>query len=111
VFPVAAVERARAAGLTGRLFNEFEWGGYVLYAWPEQRVFIDGQTDFYGEALAREYANIYGSSARAENQLATHGIDLLLVRASAPIAQTLSRSPKWFVWYSDPQGVLILQRH
>ena len=48
VFPVEAVRRARAAGLTGRMYNELAWGGYILHAWPEQRVFIDGQTDFYG---------------------------------------------------------------
>ncbi|HEV8612904.1 MAG TPA: hypothetical protein VGQ73_05290, partial [Gemmatimonadales bacterium] len=61
VFPVKAVARARAAGLSGPVFNEFAWGGYLLYAWPEQRVFIDGQTDFYGVELTREYVAIRGA--------------------------------------------------
>lgn len=26
--------------------------------WPQQRVFIDGQTDLYGEALTREYNRV-----------------------------------------------------
>jgi len=32
--------------------------------WPEKQVFIDGQTDFYGEALSREYAQV---TAEAES--------------------------------------------
>lgn len=31
-------------------------GGYLLYRmWPGRRVFIDGQTDFYGSELVNEY--------------------------------------------------------
>ena len=60
IFPVAVVEKARAAGLTGRMYNEFTWGGYLLFAWPEQKVFIDGQTDFYGEELTRTHVHIQG---------------------------------------------------
>ena len=37
---------ARAEKLQGRIFHDFIWGGYLLYAWPEQKVFIDGGTDF-----------------------------------------------------------------
>jgi hypothetical protein len=109
VFPVAAVERARAAGLTGRLFNEFEWGGYVLYAWPEQRVFIDGQTDLYGEALTREYAAIQSGSMDTEARLAALGVHLLLVRRSAPVALSLQRSGLWNTWHVDSTSILLLR--
>jgi hypothetical protein len=50
-FPVEAVTKGRQAHLQGRMFNNFIWGGYLLQAWPEQRVFIDGGTDHYGEKL------------------------------------------------------------
>ncbi|HSJ13165.1 MAG TPA: hypothetical protein VK939_02045, partial [Longimicrobiales bacterium] len=58
-FPVAAVEWMEAERVGGNGFNYFTWGGYLLYrTWPERRVFIDGQTDFYGEALTREYGTV-----------------------------------------------------
>lgn len=41
------------------MFNYFTWGGYLLYRqWPERRVFIDGQADFYGEAFTRKYGQV-----------------------------------------------------
>jgi hypothetical protein len=52
VFPVRAIDWMKAEQISGPGFNYFPWGGYILYrAWPEQHVFIDGQTDFYGESL------------------------------------------------------------
>ena len=41
------------------MFNNFIWGGYLLHAWPEQRVFIDGGTDHYGEKLFNEYIQVW----------------------------------------------------
>ena len=38
IFPVAAVQHAREERLQGRIFSEFTWGGYVVYAWPEQKI-------------------------------------------------------------------------
>ena len=51
-------------GLKGRIFNDFIWGGYLLKEWPEQKVFLDGQTDFYGEDLARQHMRIMALLSR-----------------------------------------------
>ena len=40
------------------MFHEFAWGGYLVFAWPEQRIFIDGGTDFFGEDLFKEYSRV-----------------------------------------------------
>ncbi len=58
-FPVQAMDWAIANPPGERVFNYFPWGGYLLFrAWPDRQVFIDGQTDFYGEALTREYEKV-----------------------------------------------------
>jgi hypothetical protein len=89
VFPVEAVARARAEGVTGRIFNELAWGGYILYAWPEQQVFIDAQTDFYGEALSQEYLSIRNAEPGWEEKLDRWGVTLVLVPEEAPLARVL----------------------
>lgn len=89
VFPVAAVAKARAEGVTGRIFNELAWGGYILYAWPEQKVFIDAQTDFYGEALSQEYLSIRNAEDEWENKLAAWGTTIVLVPEGVPISSAL----------------------
>jgi hypothetical protein len=95
VFPVDVVQQARSAGLSGRIFNELGWGGYLLYAWPGQQVFIDGQTDFYGEELSREYAAVRAAEAGWRERLDAWRIDLVLLPMEAPLAGALASDDGW----------------
>jgi hypothetical protein len=107
VFPVKAVRTARAANLEGRIFSDFTWGGYLLLAWPEQRVFIDGGTDFYGNELAREFVTVNNLEPGWRSVLERRGIDLVLTGAHTKLARELVRTPGWAVWYCDPVAVLV----
>lgn len=107
--PVPAVARAREAGLTGRLFSDFTYGGYVLYAWPEQKVFIDGGTDFYGSGLMRDYATIRGMRPGWRELMRRWDLAILLVRPAAPLAAELAHEGGWTYWYCDPQAVILLR--
>jgi hypothetical protein len=106
VFPVRAVTAARTAGLTGRLFHEFTWGGYILYAWPEQRVFIDGQTDFYGDSITREFTKIIGATPGWKRKLDTWKIDLALLATESPLAEALVHEHGWRPVYCDSTAVI-----
>ncbi len=106
-FPVAAVEAARASNVTGRLYNELIWGGYVLYAWPEQRVFIDGQTDFYGDNTSRRYLQISELQDGWREALRDDDITVVLVPTSSLLARELVREPGWRTWYRDPTAVIL----
>lgn len=100
-FPVGAVRVARDARLTGRLYSEFTWGGYILYAWPEQRVFIDGQTDFYGDSIMRDYRTIHAVEPGWRDRLARWRIDLALVETNSPLADALTRDSGWRAVHRD----------
>ena len=108
--PVAAVEAARSAHLSGRIFTDFSWGGYLLYAWPEQKVFIDGGTDFYGGDLMRDYAIIRAVRPGWWDLIKTWNISLMVVRPGAPIASELTREHGWTYWYCDKTAVVLLRR-
>lgn len=96
-FPVAVVQRAREARVKGRMFNELAWGGYVLYAWPNQKVFIDGQTDFYGQTLAQLYMRIRMANPGWAARLDSLGIESILIPDHAPLAWALASSTDWVV--------------
>ena len=106
VFPVAAVSRARDHELKGRLYHEFAWGGYLLYAWPQQRIYIDGGTDFFGEDLFREYSMIKGMAPGWRDRLAAHDISLLLLRRESPLSHQVARDGTWTMWYCDSLAVV-----
>ena len=101
-FPVAAVDWLVEHPQSGNMFNEFTWGGYLLYRlWPEQLVFIDGQTDFYGEALTREYLQVKDVDAGWENVLDKYQVGWVIIPSSAHLASELRELPGWEPIYED----------
>jgi hypothetical protein len=110
VFPVVATEKAREAGLKGRIFNDFIWGGYLLLSWPEQKVFIDGQTDFYGEELTRAHIRISNLYPGWRDLLRKWDISLVMVPGQRTLPHELVREPSWRIWFCDSTAV-VLQRN
>lgn len=108
VFPVQAVERLGEIDTSGPVFNHMHWGGYLLYVRPDVPVFIDGQTDFYGEELAREYLQALNGRPGWDAVLARHGVEWTLTRSDAALNQLLALDPGWRQLYSD--GVATIYR-
>ena len=106
VFPVRAVAEGRRQHLEGRLFSEFAWGGYLLYAWPGQKIFIDGGTDFFGEDIFREYVRIKQMNHGWRSLLAQRGISSMLLEREKPFTYELARGGGWLLWYCDSLAVV-----
>jgi hypothetical protein len=54
--PVEALAYAHAQGLTGPVFNDINFGDYLIYVGIAP--FIDGRVDMYGDEFVRRYANV-----------------------------------------------------
>jgi hypothetical protein len=106
-FPVRAVAEARADHLEGRIFNNFIWGGYLLYAWPEQRVFIDGGTDHYGEKLFNEYIRVANLEPGWRDILKRWDIELALLPPDSRLADELVHDGAWRPWFCDSVSVIL----
>jgi hypothetical protein len=106
-FPVAAVRQAREAALDGKMFNYFIWGGYLVHEWPEQRIFIDGATDFYGEKLFGEYIQVWNLEPGWRSILKKHGISFAVIPPQSRLADELVRDMGWGIWYCDSTAALL----
>ena len=107
VFPANAVKFAREHKVSGRLYNEYKWGGYLVLAWPEQRVFIDGLADFYGSRIFRDYRHVAGLRPGWRDVLSRWNIDLVLMPADSSVVAELAREPGWYELYRDEISVLL----
>jgi hypothetical protein len=95
VFPVALVRAARADNLQGRIFHEFTWGGYLLYAWPEQKIFIDGGTDVLGPDIMRTQMEVTRLEPAWRKHLTDWKVDWALIGSRGRLAGQLAREPGW----------------
>lgn len=106
-FPVEAVQTARAAGVQGRLFNHYTWGGYAALAWPEQKVFITGLK--YDSDVARAYVTIASVFPGWQRELESWGITHVLVPTRSPLVSALTQRKEWCVFHHDSTGTLLIR--
>jgi len=107
--PVQAVDWLEENPQTGNMFNQFIWGGYILYRlWPDEKVFIDGQTDFYGEFLFREYLDVINLSEGWEKILDKYDVSWMIVPNHEMLSEYLKsdRADTWRLIYEDDTAVI-----
>lgn len=102
-YPVGAVDYLQAQHLEGNLFNQYEWGGYVIdRLYPEYHVFMDGRPDVYGDALVEQYVAIDGLRPGWQDALAQYDVRIVLVRRDGMLASALASEPGWQELYTGP---------
>ena len=106
-FPVNAVTWLQSNPQSGRVFNEFDWGGYMLLRlWPNQQIFMDGHTHIYGEKLTREYEQVITLSKDWESVFDKYQITWAIIRSQSPVAKALE-SEDWNILYQDKTSIIL----
>ncbi len=108
-FPVMAAEWIQNNKPKGKIFNSYNWGGYLIWRlYPEYQVFIDGRADVYGDLDMVRYAQLYsGKGWLAEFQ--EYDIRVVLTEPAAPIATILINTPGWQTVIVDKTSILMVQ--
>lgn len=108
-YPVGAVNAIRANGYAGPLFNDFNWGGYLIWT-LRMPVSIDGRAAFYGDkAIDRSLAtwNLEPNWA-SDPQLKSAG--LIIAPLKAPLTQMLHVDPHYKLVYEDKVATVFVAR-
>jgi hypothetical protein len=98
--PVAAIQAADRENLTGPVFNDYGFGGYLMSI--GRRPFIDGRADMYGDDLLRRF----NDTANLPRLLDEYRIDWTLLRPTSPHLALLDRLTGWRRLYSDDTAVV-----
>ncbi len=104
--PIDAVAFAQANGLNGPVFNDYGFGGYLIF--NRIATFIDGRAELYG----RDFFNAHHAAVwQLPGQNLFQLLDdykvtwtLLLPRSGAAVA--LTRSPHWRCVYADEYAAI-----
>jgi hypothetical protein len=90
-----------------RIFNDLNFGGFLIYHTPRLRVFIDDRCPLYGTEFLLDYER-----ARCENPAQIdgwrqqYGFDYALVRTGAGFDRYLSESAEWRLVKRSPAATL-----
>ena len=86
-YPVKAVDYLKANNMTDGLFNEYGWGGYIDWQFPQAKVFIDGRMTGWrregGQYILSDYMAIVEGKCQAAQK---YNIEVLLVKSKTKTA-------------------------
>ena len=111
-YPQDAVSYMVQHSVNGPMFNEYGWGGYLIWALgPEHKVFIDGRADIYeyGGVLS-DYMSITTLKPGSLSVLSKYGVRSCLLQREAPLAVVLATLPDWEPVYRDSMAVLFVRK-
>jgi len=109
--PVDAVQFMQQEKIPGNMFNNDEFGDYIIYAaWPEYRVFFDGRSDMYGKERLKEYFKVMGFEHGWETVLKKYGIDWIIFNNKSILSRFLLEKDDWKLIYSDKVANIFVRR-
>lgn len=107
-YPAAAASALRQR--PGPLLNEYDWGGYLIFAVPEQPTFVDGRgAALYPPRLIDEFEIAVGLHPGYRRVLDDHRVRLVLLRPDRALAVAL-REGGWPVVAEESGSWVLLQR-
>jgi len=80
LFPTAMVHAHEQEILHARVLTIDQWGDYLIYLHPEQKVFVDGRSDFYGPEIGDQFLQVMRGMPGWEKVIAKYRFNLVLIR-------------------------------
>lgn len=111
-YPTSAVQWAKAnpdkIGTT--MFNEYGWGGFLIWQFPEQKVFLDGRMPYWqvGDrfVFVDEQYIVNGGQGALAILTSKYHVDWVLVHTGRPLDLILYGRQDWKKVYNDKVAVI-----
>lgn len=100
-YPGQALNYMVEHNMTARVYNEYRWGGYMIYHTPQIKTFVDGRADIF------IYNGTFDDSVKIDQVqdfyevFDKYRIEYALVPKTGRVSYLLSHSTKWKSVYQD----------
>jgi len=106
--PVTAMAKVPAQLLTQPVFNEYAFGGYLIF--KGVKVYMDGRADMYGDAAVQKYLAVASGAEPDVDQVFKHwNIRWAIISPRDGLVPLLEKRPGWRKLYGDPFAVVFVR--
>ncbi|MBN1678714.1 MAG: hypothetical protein JW966_00385 [Anaerolineae bacterium] len=93
MLPVEVAQFLDESPPEGKMFNSYNWGGYLMFAAPDVPVYVDGRTDLYDDDFLRDYLDITFIRDDWNVMLDDQVIGFVVIEADSILATMLRTMP------------------
>jgi hypothetical protein len=109
-YPAGAVHYLRRHPLFGNMFNLDKWGGYLIWALPERKVFIDGRNDIFEySGVLLDYYRFSTLQSRPEEFFGRYNLKVALFQRGNVLQTYFEALPGWTEAYCDSDSVVFVR--
>jgi len=106
-YPVGAAAWVQQNRPHPRLFNEYGWGGFLIYTFtPDRAVYMDGREEMYGERFFDRFVRTIGAEPGWQQTLRDAKIDAAILAPGGALATAMDNDPGWRRSYADAVAVV-----
>ncbi|MFB3851895.1 MAG: hypothetical protein ACE14Q_08250 [Acidobacteriota bacterium] len=107
-YPVGAVAFMKENNLKGKIFNEFDWGGFLVFSSKDFKTAIDGRTAvlLFPKGYLEYWRDTVDTKEGWKERLEKGSPDYILLFSDDFLASELMQSKEWQVLYGDSISIL-----
>jgi len=109
-FPVKAAEFVAQHGLQGPVFNDFNWGGYLIWRLPNLPVSMDGRTNVYGGLRTARSIRTWNCMPDWKDDPDLNAANLVIGPTALPLSYALQYESGYKLVYRDAIAVVFLKK-
>ena len=110
LFPVDAAKFVAEKDYPGPLYNDFNWGGYLIWALPQHPVAIDGRTNLHGDERILRFGRIWAGSPTYRDDPDLNAANIVIAGAEMPLSAVLLLSTSRFELVHQDDVALVFVR-
>lgn len=107
IFPAKLIHAHEQQILHSRVLTTDQWADYLIFLHPEQKVFVDGRSDFYGPKIGDQFLHVMAGAPDWREVMRQYQFNLVLIPADIALAQLLKSRPEWHEIASDGKRILL----
>lgn len=107
--PVRAMKYYEEHPIKGNMLNNDNWGGYIIYAYPKTKVFMDGRLDMYQQVFLDQYQTIVSGGPGWDKLMAKYDVQWILFDNKTLLYNLLENTPEWKKVYQDELSSIFIR--
>ena len=113
-YPVAATTYLIQHYPNARIFNDYNYGGYLIYRFSQSgtplKVYVDGREEMYGDAFLRHYFDVAWGLGGWKTSFEREGFNAAIMRADMGVASLIAADPDWQIAWQNQSYVLFVTK-
>jgi hypothetical protein len=110
LFPAEAAEFVERQGYAGPLYNEINWGGYLIWRLPGLPVGLDPRMNVHGDDRIARHVLTRGGARGWESDAELAAANVIIVEVNSALAELLRTDPRFELAHEDGVAVVFVAR-